>query len=169
MKIFTFLLFALIALPASAEEPRVKFPKDYREAFVEYLSLDRLQNPDQVIRLFANDIAMQGANEDNELPDGSVLVGEVYAAAKNSDGAVVKSALGRRIAGKLLLVAVMEKQDTWSATSTSSIDVGNWDFGAFKPDGVSAGKELNECRACHTPLKDTDHLFSIEHLPTLKQ
>ncbi len=43
---------------ARAEEPRVTFPRDYTETFTNYLSLDRVQNPDQIIRLFANELAI---------------------------------------------------------------------------------------------------------------
>lgn len=149
----------------AADDSRVTYPENYRDTFVNYLSLDRTQNPDQIIRLFANEIAMQGVDESGELPDGSILVGEVYAAAKNSEGNVIESNLGRRIATKLALVAVMEKRDSWEESSSSTINVGDWDFGAFAPSGFDAGKDLDSCRACHSPLVDSDHLFSKDHIP----
>ena len=54
-----------------------------------YLSLDRVQDPDQVIRLFANDIAMQGPDKDGKLPFGSIIVGEIYKARLDSEGEVI--------------------------------------------------------------------------------
>ena len=155
----------MIAVPLSAADDRVAFPKDYRDSFVEYLSLDRTQNHDQFIRLLANPAAMQGADESGEFSDGSILVGEVYSVAKDAEGNVVTSAVGRRIVDKMVLIAVMEKQSGWGKTSSSSVDVGDWDFGAYKTDGTAAGKDLDACRACHSPLKTSDYLFSIEHLP----
>lgn len=166
MKKVAILLLGIATLSLAAEDARVQFPAEYRESFVEYLSLDRTQNPDQVIRLFANTVAMQGADENGELAGGSVLVAEVYAARKDAEGNVVESDLGRRIAEELLLVAVMEKQDDWQASSASSISVGDWDFGAFRPSGEVAGSNLDSCRACHAPLRTTDFLFSLDHLPT---
>jgi hypothetical protein len=38
---------------ARAEQPRVGFPAHYVKTFTNYLSLDRVENPDQIIRLFA--------------------------------------------------------------------------------------------------------------------
>lgn len=146
------LLGAFIALTVSADETRVAYPEGYRNTFINYLSVDRKLNPDQTMTLYAN-------------ADGSVIVGEVFSAKKDSDGNVIESALGRRIPDKLLLVAVMEKRSGWGESSTSTINVGDWDFGAFKADGSDAGRNLDSCRACHSPLKDSDYLYSAEHLP----
>lgn len=157
-----------LALAASvgslADDVRVDLPKDYQQTFVEYLSLDRVQNPDQFIRLFANKTAMQGKNDQGDLPDGSVLVAEVYSVKKNADGSVQHTALNRRVKDKLLLLAVMEKQAGFGETSSSPIKTGDWDFAAYKPNGELAPKNLDECRACHAPLTDADFLFSIEHI-----
>ena len=73
----------LIASVALADEEQVSFPANYKTTFENYVSLDRVQNHDQIIRLFANDIAIEAAKEGRELPNGSVLVGEVYKAKKD--------------------------------------------------------------------------------------
>ena len=148
---------------ASTSSKEVAFPKDYRKTFTNYLSLDRVQNHDQIIRLFANDIAMQGLDENGKLPFGSVLVGEVYKAKLDDSGKVMVSSLGRRIRGELVLVAVMEKGEHLGKGHPEELANGHWEFGAFKRDGSFAGKDLNSCRACHAPLKEADHVFSFEH------
>ena len=107
---------------------------------------------------------MQGPGEDGKLPFGSVLVAEVYKAKKNDKGEILTSALGRRIKGELALIAVMQREDGWGEGYTEELSNGNWEFAAFKPDGMDAGKNLDACRPCHAPLGDTDHLFSLEHL-----
>ena len=167
--IFLGALMAQIFLTPAVADDRVALPGNYRESFVEYLSLDRVQNHDQFIRLFANSIALAGADENGELEDGSLLVAEVYSVVKDENGDVATSALGRRIKDQMILIAVMEKRDGWAITSQSTIDVGDWDFGAYKPDGTLAGKDLDACRACHAPLASSDFLFSIEHLPKLTE
>lgn len=168
MKLLAVLLLSATAA-AVAEEVRVSLPKDYQDTFVEYLSLDRVQNPDQFIRLYANKIAMAGRDENGELADGSVLVAEVYSVKKNEDGTVKTTSLNRRIKDQLKLLAVMEKQDGFAETSSSKINTGDWDFAAYKPNGELAPKDLDACRACHTPLTQTDYLFSLEHFPAAKK
>ncbi len=153
--------------PKTTSEPvagGVSFPADYQTTFTNYLSLDRVQNHDQIIRLFANEPAMQGPDADGKLPFGSILVGEVYKAKLDSDGEVMLSELGRRIRGKLALVAVMERGEHLGQGHPAGLQNGHWEFAAFKPDGSVADKDLNTCRACHSPLTETDHLFSLEHL-----
>ncbi len=164
-KIFAVALCLSIVITAAvADEERISFPADYSAKFQNYLSLDRVQNDDQIIRLFANEIALRAAKEGRELPNGSVIVGEVYKAKKDKDGNVVESSLGRRIRDKLAAVAVMEKGDGWGAAFSEDLRNGDWDFAIFSPDGNRLNKDLNACRSCHAPLNETQHLFSFEHL-----
>ncbi|WP_089717798.1 cytochrome P460 family protein [Candidatus Entotheonella palauensis] len=158
------LVCSMMAYTALAQAPQIQFPADYRTTFTNYLSLDRTQNADQIMLLYANDIALKGVRETGEFPDGSILIGEVYKAQKDQDGKVIESQLGRRVRGPLALVAVMEKQKGWGQQFPAGLKNGDWDFAAFKPDGTDAKKDLNACRACHAPLTDLRHVFSYEHL-----
>ncbi len=158
------LVIATIVSGAHAQDQKIPFPADYRSTFTNYLSLDRVQNPDQTIRLFGNDIAMKGPGPDGKLPFGSVLVAEVYKAKKAKDGSVMKSSLGRRIRGKFALIAVMARGENFGNDLPEGLKNGNWEFATFKPDGSPANKDLNACRACHAPLTKTNHLFSYDHL-----
>jgi len=154
----------LLAPTAQGDDSKIQFPEDYAGTFTNYLSLDRTQNPDQIIRLFANDLAMQGPGADGKLPYGSVLVAEIYKARADAEGNVLTSTLGRRVRDKLALIAVMEREEGWGDEYPAGLRNGNWEFATFKPDGSVADKDLNACRACHAPLEATNHLFSIEHL-----
>lgn len=149
---------------AESAKSDIAFPKDYATTFTNYLSLDRTQNDDQIIRLFANDIAMKGLKETGKFPEGSILVGEVYKAKKDKDGEVLESDLGRRIKNKFAVVAVMEKRKGFGKGLPSDIKTGDWGFAAFKPDGSVAKKNLAKCHQCHAPFGETQHVFSIEHL-----
>ena len=153
----------MIASVALADDERISFPENYKD-FENYLSLDRVQNHDQIIRLFANDAALEAAREGRELPNGSVLVAELYKAKKDADGNVIESSLGRRVRDKFFALAVMEKQDGWGDTLPEQFRNGDWDFAIFSPDGKRLNKDLNGCRGCHAPLTSTQHLFSLEHL-----
>jgi len=149
---------------AQVEDARIAFPAGYETAFTNYLSLDRVQNPDQIIRLFANDIALEGREEDGAFADGSILVGEIYAAQKDADGNVIESTLGHRIAGNFAAIAVMEKRAGWGESFPDTLRNGDWDFAIFSPEGERLDRDLDACRACHAPLTDMDHVFSFEHL-----
>lgn len=148
----------------AADEQRISFPANYKTDFYNYLSLDRVQNDDQIIRLFANDAAIEAASKGEELPYGSVLVGEVYKAKKDEDGNVIESSLGRRIRGEFAAVAVMEKGKGWGDKFSENLRNGDWDFAIFSPQGKRLDKDLNACRSCHAPMTDSQHLFSLEHL-----
>jgi hypothetical protein len=149
---------------AEEKEARIAFPSAYNTTFKNYLSLDRVQNPDQIIRLFANDVALEAGSAGKELPNGSILVGEVYAALKDADGKVITSSLDRRVRDKMVAIAVMEKRQGWGDAFPPELRNGDWDFGIFSPDGKRLDKDLNACRSCHAPLTTTQHLFSLEHI-----
>lgn len=154
---------ASIALAQSPND-RVTFPGDYATTFTNYLSVDR-QNGTQVMRLFANDIAMQGPGPDGQLADGAIIVGEIYPALKDADGNVIVSDLDRFIRGDLAAIAVMEKQEGWGEVFPDELRNGDWDFNIFTASGEPRDANLDDCRACHAPLGESDHLFSFQHLP----
>lgn len=155
---------ALAAGLNATEQERIQLPANYKTTFKNYLSLDRTQNPDQIIRLFANDVAAKGPGADGKFADGSILVAEVYKAKKDADGEVIESSLDRRVRDKFALIAVMEKRADWGKTFSDELRNGDWDFAAFKPSGERAKKDLDKCRSCHAPLGELDHVFSFEHL-----
>ncbi|MGI9525047.1 MAG: cytochrome P460 family protein [Hyphomicrobiaceae bacterium] len=164
---WTTVIAATLVLTGSAkgEGDRIAFPKDYRDKLVNYLSLDRTQNDDQVIRLFAPKSALEAANSGTEIPYGTVIVAEIYKAKKSENGKVLESSLGRRIRDKFAAVAIMEKRKGWGEKFPEELRNGDWDFAIFKPTGERlAGKNLNACRSCHAPLTQTQHLFSLQHL-----
>lgn len=142
----------VLSVTTHADEETVAFPENYRQTFTNYLSLDRTRNPDQVIRLFANDIAMQGPGEDGKMPFGSILVAEVFKAKLDSEDKVILSSPGRRIRDKFALVAVMQREKGWGEQYPEGVRNGNWEMAAFKPDGSKADKDLAACFACHAPL-----------------
>lgn len=154
-----------IAASAAAFEDRVlNLPADYKTAFDKYLISDRLGQEDQVIALYANSIAREGARADGKLPNGSVLIGEIYAAKKDAEGNVVETALGRRVPDKLKAIVMMERQAGWDAQYPAELTVGDWEFEVFSPAGENLGKDTTACRECHHPLGDTEYLWSYEHL-----
>jgi len=157
-------VFLLVSSIVTGGNQKIPFPENYRETYINYLSLDRVQNPDQVIRLFANDIAMQGPDVDGKLPFGSILIAEIFNARLDSDNEVITSSLGRRIRGDLALIGVMQRERGWGTQYPKAIRNGNWEYAAFNGDGSTADTDITACVACHAPLGKTNFLFSYEHL-----
>lgn len=158
------LLAGLWAGGASAADIALELPSDYKTTFDNYLISDRLGQEDQVISLFANDVARQGARTNGVLPDGSVIVGEIYAAKTDADGNVMESQLGRRIPAELKTIVVMERRTGWDDQYPDELKVGNWEFEAFSPSGENLAKDTTACRECHHPLTDTEFTWTFEHL-----
>lgn len=163
-------LSAVLSSPLSAGEDRVlDLPKDYRQTMSLYFTGDRYLAEEQTIRLYANDVALAGAKAGGALPDGSVLVAEIYAAMKSDDGEVIESGLGRRLPGAFKAIALMERKAGWDEQYPDELKVGDWEFEVFSAAGKNLGKDTTACRECHHPLADTDFLWSLEHLRAAAQ
>lgn len=150
---------------AQAPDERIQFPANYATEFTMYLEIDRIQNPGQVMRVFANEAALAGPGPDGHLADGAILVGEIYGAKTDEAGNVIISEVGRQIRGNIAAVAVMEKQDGWGDVFPAELRNDDWDFAIFNPAGERLDRDLNSCRACHAPLTELDHVFSFQHIP----
>lgn len=169
MTMIAVLATAFAATAAQAGEDRVlEFPEDYRTKFIQYYSGDRLLADGQTITLYANTIALEGARKDGSLPDGSVLVAEIFAAVTDGGGEVIESTLGRRVPGAFKAIAVMERRAGWDNQYSDDLKVGDWEFDVFSVAGENLGKDPTSCRECHRPLDDSEFLFSIEHLVAAK-
>ena len=154
------------AVPAATalEDRKLILPADYKTAFDNYYVAGRYIQEDQVISLYANSTARQAARAGAPLPDGSVIVGEIYSAKKDDAGEVLQSALGRRVADELKAIVVMERQSAWGDQYPEGLKVGGWEFEVFSPSGQNLAKDTTACRECHEPHGDTEYLFSIEHM-----
>jgi len=157
----------LVSLATAGERHRIEFPDDYRSKQINYVSLDRTQHADQLIRLFASARALEAVAEGRELPEGTKLVAEVYKAKKDENGKVISN-LGRRVRGDFAAIAVMEKRRGWGEKFPKALRNGDWDFAVFSPSGERLlKKDLDNCRRCHAPLTSSDHVFSLEHMRSL--
>lgn len=160
-------LLVAAGLIADADVPNdvaLELPANYRETFDNYLISDRVGQEDEVISLFANSIAREGARADGELPFGSVIVGQIYTAKTDADGNVLESQLGRRIPDKLKAIVMMERQEGWDQQYPEELKVGNWEFEVFSPSGANLDKDTTACRECHQPLGDTEFTWTFDHI-----
>src|SRR3989337_4421803 len=93
-------LAVLAVQDASADPKRIAFPNDYKEKFTYYSTHNRPDNG-QVRDLYANHKALDGARRNGPLPDGSVLLVEVYKAKVDANNQPVVGADGFYEKGEL--------------------------------------------------------------------
>ncbi len=157
-------VFAISASAVAIEDRVLELPADYRVAYDNYYAANRQIQEDQFISLYANDVARVGAAKDGTLPDGSVIIGEIYGVKKDADGEVMESMLGHRIPETLKAIVMMERKASWADQYAEGNKVGGWEFEVFSPAGENLGKDTTACRECHEPLGATEYTWSIEHL-----
>lgn len=141
----------------------LELPADYKKSGP-YLVADRVGQEDQVIVLFANATAREGARINGKLPNDSIIVGEIYAAKTDADGEVIESQLGRRIPDTLKTIVMMQRRAGWDDQYPEELKVGDWEFEVFSPEGENLGKDTTACRECHHPLTDTEFTWSFDHI-----
>lgn len=145
------------------DDIELQLPADYKSSGP-YLVSDRLGQEDQVIVLFANATARDGARVDGKLPNDSILVGEIYTAKADADGEILESQIGRRIPDKLKAIVMMQRRAGWDDQYPDELKVGDWEFEIFSPAGENLGKDTTACRECHHPLTETEFTWSYDHI-----
>ena len=164
MKKLTYALLALLITPisyAGGNPEHVSFPEDYQSKFTQYDTRNRV-NGKQVAVLYANEIALNSAS-DSKLADGSKIIMEVYKTKLGEDVKPITDDNGLFVKAKFAAIAVMEKRSNWDTSFDSKQRAGDWGFAIYKTDGTVKDNKL-DCASCHTPMPDSDFLFSYSSL-----
>lgn len=154
----------VVPVVALAGPELVSFPDNYKEEFTHYSSRDR-DNPEQIAELYANEIALESAQDGPPLADGSVLVMEIHKAKLDENGKPVIGDDGRRIKDSLAAIAVMEKRAGWGTEYPEEVRNGEWEYAFFGPnDHALQDRDYTACFGCHKPLAEQDFVYSIDDL-----
>jgi hypothetical protein len=157
-----------LLLPAGAvlaDADLVAYPEGYEDNFVHYTMVNRDDERKQVVKIFANDVALASAKDGAPLDSGAVIVMEVYKAELDADEQPVEGADGLYVPGELAAITVMETRAGWGADYPEQWRNDEWEFAAFTADDHSrVERDYQPCFACHKPLAESDFLFSIEAL-----
>ena len=155
----------LFGSAALAGPEAIEFPEGYQDEFTHYSTVNRADERKQVVKIFANDVALASAKDGAPLDSGAVLVMEVYKAKLDADENPVVGSDGFFEQGELAGIAVMETRSGWGADYPEAWRNGEWEFAAFKPDDHTlVERDYQPCFACHKPLHDADYLFSLDAL-----
>ena len=139
---------------------RMSFPGDYKAGFTYYTTINFAARK-QVRKYYANGNALEAARDGKELPDGSVLVVEVYKTKLGADGKPVLGSDGFFVADKLVAYTAMERQLEWGGSFPDMLRNGDWNYAVFKGDQtLRAGVNQATCLACHKPHAKNSAVFA---------
>jgi cytochrome c553 len=157
------------ALLPSVAETHVRFPADYKATFSRYLTADFPE--DKLVRhYYANPAAIKAAKAGERLPDGSMILVEVYNAKLDDNGKPIQGSDGHFAPGELRGYAGMEREAGWGAALPEMLRNENWNYAPFSADKtVRSGFNQAVCFACHKPKNGESHLFTMEQLREFAQ
>ncbi len=142
----------------------VGYPEGYQENFTHYATVNRDDDRKQVVKVFANDVALESVADGAPLDSGAVIAMEVYKAELDENEAPVMGDDGFFVAGEMAAVAVMESRDGFGEDYPDELRNGSWEYALFKGDGSRIERETTACFECHKPLHDADYLFTFGQL-----
>jgi hypothetical protein len=155
----------LISAAALAGPELIEFPEGYQDSFEPYATVNRADERKQVVKIFANDVALESAKDGAPLDSGSVLVMEIYKARLDADENPVVGSDGFFEQGDLAGIAVMESRAGWGDEYPDEIRNGTWEYAFFDPkERTLDDRDYQACFACHKPLDEDDYVFSLAAL-----
>ena len=99
------------------------------------------------------------------MPDGSVLLAEVYSAKLDTQGKPVAGSDGRFVADQLLFYTAMARDAGWGKDIPDMLRNEDWNYAVFTTaKQLRGGVNQAECLACHKPLDKTSYLFTLDRL-----
>jgi hypothetical protein len=156
---------SLLGSAALAGPDKVEFPGGYQDKFTHYSTVNRADERRQVVKIFANDVALASAKDGAPLESGSVLVMEVYKAKLDADENPVVGGDGFFELGDMAAIAVMESRAGWGEEYPEAIRNGTWEYALFNPqEHTLIERDHQPCFECHKPLHEADYVFSFDAL-----
>jgi hypothetical protein len=155
----------LISSAALAGPELIELPDGYQDSFEPYATVNRADERKQVVKIFANDVALASAKDGAPLDPGSVLVMEIYKAKLDSEENPVVGSDGFFEQGDLAGIAVMESRAGWGQEYPEEIRNGTWEYALFDAkEHTLVERDYQACFECHKPLQEFDYVFSFAQL-----
>jgi len=147
----------------------VAFPEGYQSSYVKYHTIN-FPAAKQVRYYLANPAAVRAANAGQPLPDGSILLTEVYLAKLDADQKPVAGPDGFYVADKLVAYVAMGRDKGWGSDIPEMLRNEDWNYAVFSADKKHrAGVNQAECLACHKPLGKASYTFTLKELAAAKE
>ncbi|HEX3758296.1 MAG TPA: cytochrome P460 family protein [Kofleriaceae bacterium] len=149
---------------AAAQKTKMAFPKDFPKGFVLYRSVVK---PDgaTVAKQYINNAGFAAIKAGKtQLPDGTVILVENYAAKLDASKKPIPSKDGFETEA-LKGYEGMEARASWDKGFPELLVNHDWNYAVFAPD-KSVRAEVNQaiCLSCHIPAANKDYVFTFEHI-----
>jgi len=142
----------------------VTFPENYKGTYTKYHTIN-FPATRQVRYYFANDVALQAAKAGKALPDGSVLLAEVYSAKLDAEKKPILGTDGFFLPDQLVAYTAMARDAGWGKDIPEMLRNENWNYAVFTAaKQPRPGVNQAECLACHKPLDKTSFVFTLDQI-----
>ena len=158
----------LVAGDAGAGAELIDFPDDYKSTFTYVTTHDQHLGGNTVVDIYANYMAIYGANGADPLANGSVMLMETYRAKLDDDEQPVLDENGRMIKGQFRGIVMMEKRNGWGEIYPEELRNGEWEYALFTTNGVARDRPITSCLECHGPLHELDYVYTFFELADIK-
>ena len=142
----------------------VAFPENYKSTYTKYHTIN-FPATRQVRYYYANPAAVAAAKDGKTVPNGALLLAEVYSAKLDADKKPVMGADGFFVPDQLLFYTAMGRDAGWGRDIPEMLRNEEWNYAVFSTAKQQRpGVNQAECLACHKPLDKTSYLFTIKEL-----
>ncbi len=142
----------------------VTFPANHKEGFTRYHMFNDAESG-QLKVYFANNAAIAAAKAGKPLPNGAMILVEIYAAKLDANKKPATGTDGFYVPDRLLSYATMARDAGWGNDIPEMLRNDEWNYALFSADRKLRG-DINqaECLACHKPESQSSYLFSFKAL-----
>lgn len=141
----------------------VTFPENYQATYRKYHTIN-FPATKQVRYYFANGAALQAAKDGKALPNGSVLLAEVWSAKLDAEKKPITGADGFFVPDQLLFYTAMAREAGWGKDIPEMLRNEDWNYAAFTTGKQHRPVNQAECLACHKPLDKDSYAFTVRQL-----
>lgn len=151
-------------LLAQLAKTGVTFPENYQKTFIKYHTIN-FPATRQVRHYFVNPLGLQAAKEGKALPNGTVMIAEVYSAKLDAEKQPITGSDGFYVQDQLLFYTAMARDAGWGKDIPEMLRNEEWNYAVFTTAKQHrAGVNQAECLACHKPLDKTSFTFTIDQI-----